>query len=82
MCLNREELPSSQCVNYDVPQGSILGPILFTSNYHLLPETCLSYADDTSSIVSAVHPIQLQYKMIEFHLTAREWVDKYGRSMN
>ena len=64
-----------------VPQGSIMGPILFISFINDLPENfqkckILTYADDTQIIISAKNGKQIK-KLLE-HLidSAQKWYAK------
>ena len=71
-----------------VPQGSILGPLLFLCFVNDLPETfdknCefLSYADDTQLIVTAENAQSLKNKIENVIDTAQKWYTKNGLKNN
>ena len=74
-------LSAEETVTSGVPQGSIMGPILFISFINDLPENfqkckILTYADDTQIIISAKNGKQIK-KLLE-HLidSAQKWYAK------
>ena len=64
-------------INYGVPQGSILGPLLFTIYINLLPTVTSMhtnlYADDTVFVVNAKDPNTLQERANEQLKLASDW---------
>uniref|UniRef100_V5G2A3 Putative RNA-directed DNA polymerase from transposon BS n=1 Tax=Anoplophora glabripennis TaxID=217634 RepID=V5G2A3_ANOGL len=64
--------------NHGVPQGSILGPILFLIfindiHYSLLPNKCILFADDTTLLVSHRDCSQLNVLMNQLIERAEQW---------
>ena len=76
-------LSDEQEVLSGVPQGSILGPVLFIiftnslaedlSNYHIT-----SYADDTQIIISADSPQEMKEKIEEVTKISQEWYTSHS----
>ena len=76
-------------VTTGVPQGSILGPLLFISYTNDLAENfpehlckLLSYADDSTFIVSATSPTELKNKIKLTLETAQKWFEKNDMRIN
>lgn len=69
-----------------VPQGSILGPLLFILYVNDLPDvsnnTVLSYADDTSIIISGESTEDLKRKTVNSINQVKEWFDENILTLN
>ena len=82
-----EVVSDLRTIKYGVPQGSVLGPILFILYIndlckYLSPQQCILYADDTSLIVSAADPAVLCFDMTGLELRAKAWFDANSLCMN
>ena len=80
-------ISTEETVTSGVPQGSILGPILFICFTNDMPENfknckVMSYADDTQIIVSAKTSSQLKKQLEEVIKTAQQWYTENGLSNN
>ena len=79
---------SEEPITTGVPQGSILGPLLFicyTNDFaNNLDEICqlLSYADDSTFVVSDTSPINLKFKIKKAIETAQTWFTKNEMRIN
>ena len=74
-------ISTEETVTSGVPQGSIMGPILFISFINDLPENfknckIVSYADDTQILVSAKKPKQIKKSLENLIDNAQKWYAK------
>ena len=83
----RNSCSSFRKITMGVPQGSILGPILFIIYLNDLPKisdemTCLSYADDTAIIFKNKSSTHLQVTVDKLLLRISEWFNANFLSLN
>ena len=73
-------------INVGVPQGSILGPLLFIIYVNSLPESvnckCVMYADDTSLLFTGTEPKSLQSDMNNALSKIASWFDSNMLTLN
>ena len=69
-----------------VPQGSVLGPLLFTLNIRALPEIarvpCLMFADDILLFSSSADPLTSSQELTHAVTNVYNWLDDRGLQMN
>ena len=77
----------SMDISYGVPQGSILGPLLFTLYINDLPsvtKTCnvILYADDTAIIYSDKQKAQIEKHLNNDMEIVKTWLDENKLTLN
>ena len=86
-CKVYSTMSSKARVEYGVPQGSILGPLLFIIFINDLPFGIHDfdvhlYADDTAITVTAGTPAELEYKLSHALTLAQRWMQKNRLTLN
>ena len=84
---NGKHKSSTQVVKYGVPQGSILGPLLFIIYVNDIPEISniakfVMYADDANIIISGSNMNEIQSKIEQLSNRLQNWVKQNGLKMN
>lgn len=73
-------------IDIGIPQGSILGPLLFIVYVNSLPDCinckCVMYADDTTLLFSASDPNTLQCQMNNNMLKIAQWFENNQLTLN
>ena len=74
-------------VTCGVPQGSILGPLLFSIyvndlSCHLLQCKAYLYADDTALVAKGKNKAEIEWKLQRNLTTAHNWLDANKLSLN
>lgn len=76
-------ISDQETVTSGVPQGSILGPVLFimftnSLSEHLNKHFITSYADDSQILISAASPKEMKEKIEEVMQIAQEWYSQHS----
>ena len=73
-------------INIGIPQGSILGPLLFIIHVNSLPDImpckCVMYADDTTILCNSSDPVTLQYELDSYLSKISNWFNKNKLTLN
>jgi len=73
-------------IDIGIPQGSILGPLLFILYVNSLPDSvdckCIMYADDTTLLFSASDPLTLQQEMNDNMARIAQWFEINQLTLN
>jgi len=83
----KSKLSETKTINYGVPQGTSLGPLLFNTYINSLPEIKVNgelvlFADDTALVVEADNHTELYQKANEDLIKIRNWLIENKLSLN
>ena len=78
---------SKKVMKYGVPQGSILGPLLFVIYINDIPEICnfakfILYADDANILLTGQNMAEIEEQLDKLSESLLRWVDCNGLALN
>ncbi len=79
-------ISDSKLIDIGIPQGSIIGPLLFIIYVNSLPDCinckCVMYADDTTLLFSSSDPATLQHEMNDNLSKIAKWFENNQLTLN